>query len=416
MSEIVIHRPVLKVENGAARLSADIVFPEGTKTLWFSCDAAFADSIAAETCDAFFIACLFPAVRRGLDLVVEGPLSARLYYNATHGLAELLHCILPGSGRISVRAPHLIRTNWGGKGVAMGFSGGIDSFCTYAEHRADPCPEEYRVTHFMFNDVGAHDEPGNDRASVFAAHEERMRQFAEKEGLPRIVVRSNIHDFIEVPFLISHPFRNTASVFLFQKFFAKFYYSSTFYVADTHIAGIYDAAYVDPITLPLLSTETLLCRSSGGEHTRFEKTEIVSNDPRSYDDLDVCIHHEKGAFINCSHCPKCLRTMLSLEVLGKLEKYEKSFDLNRYRRFRTLYLALATKSDDPLIREIREGIEARGFPLPLSVRLMRRFLSKRLLNLLFYRSMEIGDSRPSRLIPYIFRRFFERRVLLKKDA
>ena len=35
---------------------------------------------------------------------------------------------------------------------------------------------------------------------------------------------------------------------------------------------------------------------------------------------------------NCSVCPKCVRTLLTLDILGKLDAFSGVFDIDRYRR------------------------------------------------------------------------------------
>lgn len=44
--------------------------------------------------------------------------------------------------------------------------------------------------------------------------------------------------------------------------------------------------------------------------------------------LDVCVNSVDGS--NCSHCEKCPRTLLTLEILGNLDDFASRFDLDRY--------------------------------------------------------------------------------------
>ena len=53
--------------------------------------------------------------------------------------------------------------------------------------------------------------------------------------------------------------------------------------------------------------------------------------------LNVCwFDHPEGR--NCSRCPKCRRTMLTLEVVGELERFSGAFDLEIWQRDRSVYL------------------------------------------------------------------------------
>ena len=75
----------------------------------------------------------------------------------------------------------------------------------------------------------------------------------------------------------------------------------------------------------LWSTETLTISSDGGEHDRIGKiTSLVSKSPLALKHLRVCTQNIKGKY-NCSHCFKCLMTMLYLEGASALSQ-SKTFD------------------------------------------------------------------------------------------
>jgi hypothetical protein len=75
--------------------------------------------------------------------------------------------------------------------------------------------------------------------------------------------------------------------------------------------------------------------------------------------------------LNCSSCWKCLRTELTLEMVGALGNYERAFDLREYRKVRTLFIATVLKRSSPLNQEIAEQIDARGFKVPFAARVLR---------------------------------------------
>lgn len=47
--------------------------------------------------------------------------------------------------------------------------------------------------------------------------------------------------------------------------------------------------------------------------------------------LNVCIVPENGVH-NCSCCSKCMRTLMPLEAMGKLDEFSEVFDLDVYRK------------------------------------------------------------------------------------
>lgn len=398
MNRLTIKKPELTISNGRAILAADIVLPDETRQLWFECAQEHADMLVSESSDSFLLASLLLAMTKGLDIVVEGGVSSRLYYNLTQYYMALLQEFLPHSKKIAIEAPVLHSHNWGGTGVITGFSGGIDSFCTYAEHSGSAVPPEYAITHLLFNDVGAHEEGHLERADVAREHFERMKKFAAEQGVPLIQMRSNIGDIIPVAFVDSHTIRNISVALLLQKACAKFLYSSAFHYRDATLKNADSIGCFDAMSVHLLSTETTECITSGGQHTRFGKTEIVADYAASYSHLDVCIRHDNTDKINCSRCSKCLRTQLSLEICGKLERYAAVFNLETYRRHRWLYLFYIWKDNNPLHREIRDAIAQRQYRIPCSAKLAARLAPGRLRDIIFYRGIELETVTPVRVL------------------
>jgi hypothetical protein len=261
-----------------------------------------------------------------------------------------------------------------------GFSGGIDSFSNYYDHSGDRAPEEYRITHFVHNNVGSHgqDATGKDH-SVFAQRYEALRPVADSLGRDFIKVNSNLDEVIGMDFQLTHTVRNAVIALLMQKGIGKFLYASTYSFKKTRVEPWHDMAVLDPIALPLLSTESLECIASGGQHTRVEKTMCVSRIKESRGCLDVCVcPQDARGLVNCSRCWKCLRTALTLSVLGKLDDYRGVFDIDVYRRFEKLFLIEVIHSDDYFLAEIADLISRTGFRVPRAVRVLAMIVPRRI--------------------------------------
>ena len=69
----------------------------------------------------------------------------------------------------------------------------------------------------------------------------------------------------------------------------------------------------------------------GNLYDRSMKTRLVADYAPAAKYLNVCYGHDT-LDTNCSVCPKCVRTLLTLDILGKLEEFGGVFDLARYRR------------------------------------------------------------------------------------
>jgi hypothetical protein len=196
--------------------------------------------------------------------------------------------------------------------------------------------------------------------------------------LPLIPVDSNLHDFVSGRFRRSHTLRTLSAAHVLQGLVAKYLFASTYTYADTHAQPYPDIAIMDAMAVHLLSTETTECILVGSQHGRVEKTELVADFPASYRFLDVCIAPNAGADgvrPNCSRCYKCARTMLTLELLGKLDLYGAVFDLDYWHRHRTRQIAsvLGRRVDghrSKLVKEITDLANRRQGGFSLSARLL----------------------------------------------
>lgn len=377
--EIYIAPASISTKDGKTRISARIRVGNEDKTLWFEVDAAYGQCFADDTLDGFVAASLIPAILRGENIRTGGVMSSRLYYNLTNYLIPILsdylqvprltHIIPAGGlGTAYVRR---------GTGVAAGFSGGIDSFCNYYDHSGDRAPAEFQLTHLIFNNVGSHGqkEAESDRA-LFRKRYLRLMSCAALLEKPAISVDSNLDAFIGQTFQLTHTLRNTAVALLMQHEICKFQYSSGYPLAETKLGPDYNMSRLDPVIMPLLSTERLECTAAGGQHTRVEKTRRVAEIPASRVYLDVCVTPQNApeGYSNCAICWKCIRTATTLKVFGKLEEYHKVFHRGNFNTFENLYLIEVMGGKSPFAGEIRDLIHERKHKIPRSVRIIAKLL------------------------------------------
>lgn len=362
-----INNPVLTIKtpriegNGPYKISAQLLFPDKEEELWFETPVR-----PVEAADSFLLVLLERAMREGLDIVVEGELSSQLYYNLTQYYLAFLRTLDASLKPVSIVAERLSTRVHGGKGVFTGFSAGVDSFATIFSH-LQGVPEEYRLTHLLFNDVGSHGQSSRDK-QVFEERYQRLKQRAM--GFPLLPVSSNVDQVLGSRFEKTHTIRNCATALLFQNICGKFLYSSAVHYRDAFVGETRDIGYADAVGVALLSTESTQCLSAGGQYTRFEKTELIANQPGTFDTLDVCVQPKPGV-LNCSSCWKCLRTQFTLEIAGALGNYRRAFDMQEYRKVRTLFVATVLKRSSALNKEIADQVATRSFPVPLSARVLR---------------------------------------------
>ncbi|MBU6474400.1 MAG: hypothetical protein KGL10_05995 [Alphaproteobacteria bacterium] len=375
--EIVISPPVLSAGNGRARLAAEIRVGADVKTLWFEVEEDYKDYLAADTLDAFVVASLVPAILQGRNMRLEWPMSARLFYNLSRSLIPILAGYFERPPLTRVIPHGFTPAASGGAGVAAGFSGGIDSFCNYYDHAQGRVPDAFSLTHFIFNNVGAHGQmtPNADRA-LFLRRYTRLRECAKKLGKPVIAVDSSLDEFLGKKFELTHTLRNVAVALLMQKRIGKFLYASGYPLSETKLGPDSNMSHLEPVILPLLGTERIECMGSGGQHSRVEKTRRVAEVEESRHYLDVCVspHNAPDGIANCGVCWKCIRTATTLKILGRLEEYGKVFDLRSFATFDNLYLVEAIGGKSIYAKEIRRLIAEEGYRVPLAVRCIAALL------------------------------------------
>jgi hypothetical protein len=304
------------------------------KYLWYSVSRDYRDWLTPERQDAFVVALLLLAMKEKEDIYVDGIMSEKLFYNLVNYFMPIVTLCIPSLSQVRIIPEELSsKVYLDSKGVATGFSGGIDSFCVLADHFFGSVPKSYKITHLFFNNVGSHGAGGR---RLFWDRYNRLMPAAKELGLPFIAIDSNISEILPVSFRKSHTIRNISAVLLFQKLIRRFYYASAYKYEDCFVGETYGIAYSDPMSVHLLSTETTECISSGCQYSRVEKTMRVAKVQLSHKYLNVCINTTGSE--NCSTCWKCARTLVTLEVIGELDKYKEAFDMEKYWRNRNKYI------------------------------------------------------------------------------
>ena len=357
-----ISPPSLLEENGDLVCRFDIDRAGVGGSLRFRVEEEHA-SLVSDLSDAALVALLIPAMSTGESMHLGGRVSERLMFNLNR-LQTVLRIVLPNLRKIDVSSASIECSGSRASGVATGFSAGIDSYAVLADYFFQARHDGYKVTHLLFNNVGAHWAGGE---SLFERRYARLRPVADRMALPLVKVNSNVDQFYEgFTFELTHTFRNASVGLLLQRGIGTFLYASGYGYGSAFIGPADSSNYSESATLPLMSTATLDAQSVGSEYTRVEKTLRLVDITETHDTLDVCWFDHPGPSVNCSNCDKCLRTMATLDLSGRLELYRDSFDTSTYLSRRDAFLADLLGSNDPLAREIVEYAGSIGFEFPAS--------------------------------------------------
>ena len=340
---MLIGKPVSKCESGEFTLRAKVSFQGREDECFYSVPERYSDFADAESSNCFLVGMLYPAMRYGEDIHVEGTVSARLLYNLNEYCIPVLAMCDPRLKRIAVTAA---ATEDGERlhprAVGTGFSGGIDSFATIYEHHEKPAPEGFKLTHLFFFNVGAHGIPKapGDLEKIerqFHARYEKLSPFPREAGLPFVPANSDIHKFHPWGHLETATFATVSAVMFLQRGVRRYYLASSGHTYRQlwqflGAGGRPDAIErLNMMLLPWLSTESLDLVDDGNLYDRSQKTALIADYPPAAKYLNVCYGHDT-LDTNCSVCVKCARTLLTLELLGKLDAFKGVFDIDRYRR------------------------------------------------------------------------------------
>jgi hypothetical protein len=330
--------------------SSGIIFQNSTeKDLWFKIESNYENWIT-DSSDPLLLSMLLPAMTLGEDISVEGSVSEELYYACSIPLQSILIELIPSLKPIKITASSFYKSEKINNAVVTGFSSGVDSFTTINDFYYNSVTDLFKITHLLFNDLGSH---GNHQ-DLFESRYQRCKKVADILGLDLIKIVSNIDFFYkhkELGFMQTHTIRNSVIPHLLSPAISKFYYSSAYQYKNIGVKRAIDIAYIDPIILPMLSTNNTKLISVGSEYTRVEKTKIISKMPITYDFLDVCTTNNKTGVTNCSWCKKCLRTITTIDLLGKLPQYSAIFDLDKYNKLKKDFIS-SLSNNEPFEKEI----------------------------------------------------------------
>jgi hypothetical protein len=331
---MIIHPPELERHAGHTIVFSKIElsrardhFPE---VLWFRVPDRFAQHISLQG-DTFLVPGLIAAMRLKEDLEVRGSVSPRLAYHLDE-YQHLLHFRLPG-----ILAPVDIHYRdlkpLGASPAAAGtlFSGGVDSFFTLWKHlpKNQPIPE-YRITHALF--VLGFDIPNRDKVKYQQLFN-RYQGVLDQINVALIPLETNLLS-VNVPRLKLVRFDGAlliGAAHLLGGLFGKFFIpSSTDYSMGKTWASVSGAeegkAWIsasDALADPFLSADTLSVLHHGSVYPRAEKIKALSDWELAQGHLRVCPTSPfPDGPLNCSRCEKCLRTMIPIYALGKMDRFK----------------------------------------------------------------------------------------------
>ncbi len=315
-----IHIPEIAQVGAETSVSARVDFATPVAAYPGKLEYRFPNRFAVYTsgrADPFLAALLPLAMSLGEPLEVYGHVSPKLAY----GLGEyqrLFSVWYPSRLKIvSVDSKEFLPSQrTGQEGVALSFSGGVDSF--YSLHRHLPAHQTIpaaALTHGFF--IYGFDTPLADPSAYVQMAEGYSRLFDQLD-LELIPVHTNIRFFTErhLPFTISHGAVLASAGLLFDRFFHRQYIAPSYRYSHLRPWGS------SPVSDHLFSTESLDVVHDSARGSRLDRITAISAWEPARQHLRVCANPRRAVGQkNCSRCDKCLRTIFMLDILGVLDSF-----------------------------------------------------------------------------------------------
>jgi len=279
--------------------------------LWFDLPEEYAPELA-HVGSPWLLALLPLASRLNEPVTIEAPVDGQLLANA-NGLMSVWGEWFPETASIPVQAGRdltALDSKGGQRRTCLCFTGGVDSLYTLLHY--DTAADNRRIDDLLY--IGGYDIP-LDHSTAMAAKLRTLRKVASECGRNFIIAHSNLRSTCvrKVPWgpMMHGPALAAASLMLEPRF-SSVLLSSSFGPHAQRPWGTH------PRVDPLLSTSGTQFVHYGAEQDRFGKIAFLAQHDIALRHLHVC--WENGSETNCGRCEKCFRTMLSLEMLGVLEK------------------------------------------------------------------------------------------------
>lgn len=198
--------------------------------------------------------------------------------------------------------------DYGKKGKALFFSGGVDSFYSLLH-------EVKGLTHLVF--VHGFDIAVNDEAR-FRAFEPALHRIAHETGVQPVIVRTNLrshHLTRGMNWEHGHGAALASVAHLLAGEVATVVIPSAYTYGNFHPWGT--SWHTDH----LFSSKQVRLQHADASLWRADKLAAIADNPLVQQHLRVCTENRRETG-NCGYCEKCLRTMISLELAGQLEDFE----------------------------------------------------------------------------------------------
>jgi len=300
---------------GRLRLYGEVVYDDPVRQpeeYWFDVPEGYADYLSDSGNP--WLACLIPlAVTLGEPLRLCRPVDRRMF-DGVQQLMRIWKCWYPHLHIVPIEVDLV---NMAGASTpsqtAVFFSGGVDSlFSTLRYSEGAPLSSPPGIDDLIF--VWGFDIPLQNGEAFARVRDSFKRASAElhKELVDVATSLRTTYWRLADWGLLAHGCGLISTGLVLEKRYCQLLVASSDGYFVMHPWGSH------PVTDPLLSTNCTKVIHDGATFDRVEKTELVASSEVARRYLRVC--WRSGTDQNCGSCEKCYRTMLTLELLGALNR------------------------------------------------------------------------------------------------
>lgn len=259
----------------------------------------------------------------------------------------------------------------GGGIIGTGISCGVDSLSTIYDHFIKEDDEDYKINALFLFNCGTHGDFENPKTyELYEKRYEMNKQAADEMGLPVYQVNSNLHAFThKIGEQRVGYFALWSCALALEKSIKMYYASSSNEYEEIKVFSKFMkdfdmAEFCESYLVPLIRTENIEFIVDGCQYRRTQKTENISDWTIAQKYLNVCVNSTDGS--NCSKCSKCMRTLIPLDVMGKLDKFSDVFDLDMYRKnaYRNKIYFKANEKRMGFAKDIVDYCDSRNYAMP----------------------------------------------------
>lgn len=314
---------------GGVRATARVTWEgptHGPDVLWFEAEAASAADFDAVP-EAFVLGLGPVAASLGEPrLAIDAPLCPR-FVSGLRGALRALAQAEPACRELPIEPAGGLRAQVprSPRRAAVLLSGGVDSLSALRENqRAFPPDHPASIRDgVLLHGCNEHDFTGAtfDEARRRSKAEQRARLagLCDRNGWGLVVATSNVRTFypsFALSFRVGFGSTMAAMAFGFRRRWSDLWVGSHGLGPGSSVAGSHE--WVDP----QFSSSAIEVHYAEANRPRSDKLRTVAAWDDGLDVLQACLQHDvlPPGVVNCCACEKCLRTMLALEALGRLDR------------------------------------------------------------------------------------------------